>query len=210
MDVQRLRLLRHRSRVVTDVCARVPGRFRVVPVVVQALDRPSFEPHVAQVQGRPSCLPPVAQALCRPRKSHVFTQVLGHTRETCSKQCLRRLSARSQEVCAVRASRLNGALALKNELLPAPWDGLRPFHPCLCSVSCRGLCPCLSRPCSSLHSMVSSSCPARSGCLQNSGILDYRSGESQTHVLCFHQINFINRVVMSLSMNVRICGCQLF
>ena len=169
MHVQRLRLLRQRSRVVTDVSARVPGRARVVPVVVQALDRPSFVPHVAQVQGRPSCLPPVAQAL------GVFTQALGHTRETRSKQCSLRLSARSQEVCAVRASRPNGALALKNELLPAPWDGLRPFHPCLCSVSCRGLCQCLSRPCSSLHSMVSSSCPARSGCLQNVGTLDYRS-----------------------------------
>ena len=61
----------------TEVDAQAPGRARGMPVVVQALDSPSFVPRVAEVLGRPSFLLPVAQALGRPRQSHAFAQVLG-------------------------------------------------------------------------------------------------------------------------------------
>ena len=68
MDVQRLRLLCHRSSS-GDGCVRLgPGTRSWC-----ASRRPSFVPRVAQVLGCPSFFLP---SLGRPRDSHVFAQVL--------------------------------------------------------------------------------------------------------------------------------------
>ena len=69
-----------------------------------------------------------------------------------------------------------------------PLDGLCPFHPCLCRMSC--LRACLSRPCSSFHSMVSSSRPARTLGHHSSGSCDHRLGMNYSSLVQRFLVDF--------------------